>query len=216
MIILLLGAPGSGKGTQAKLLIEKLGIPQLSTGDMLRAAVKAQTVFGKQAQSYMEKGLLVPDSLVLCLIEERIQLPDTQKGFILDGFPRNVSQADSLKEVLVGVGKSLDCVIALSVQHDELIDRLTGRRTCKACGVGYHIRFQPPKTQGVCDKCGAELISRSDDNEKVISERLRVYEADTAPLIEYYAKQNVKIFRIDGGSGTPEQINNQIFTSLKT
>lgn len=213
MVILLLGAPGSGKGTQAKYLIDTLKIPQLSTGDMLRAAVKAGTPLGKEAASFMQKGALVPDSLVLGLIEERIRLDDCRTGFILDGFPRNISQADALDGVLKKVGKKVDRVIAIDVSEGELVVRLTGRRTCKACGAGYHVKFQPPRVVGKCDKCGGELIQRSDDVESVIRERLKVYSEQTAPLLDYYSARGS--LRKVAGVGQPQEVVERIAHALK-
>jgi adenylate kinase len=213
MVLLLLGAPGSGKGTQAKFLIDALKIPQLSTGDMLRAAVKAETRLGVEAASYMQKGMLVPDALVLGLIEERIQQPDCKNGFILDGFPRNTAQADALKNVLAKVGKQIDRVVAIDVNEAELIQRLAGRRTCKGCGAGYHTSFQAPKSPGVCDKCGGELIQRNDDQEDVIRQRLVVYSQQTAPLLDYYADSGR--LRKVAGVGAPQEIFKRISEVLK-
>ncbi|MGE4234515.1 MAG: adenylate kinase [Bacteriovoracia bacterium] len=208
MVLLLLGAPGSGKGTQAKKLIEKLGVPQLSTGDMLRSAVKAQSVLGKQASSYMEKGQLVPDSLVLDLIRERVSQPDCSKGFILDGYPRNIAQAQSLESVLSSVGKKLDYVVEIQVPEAELVERLSGRRICRTCGAGFHQKFQPPKVAGKCDKCGGELYQRNDDVESVIRDRLKVYDSETSPLVDHYKQKS--ILKTLAGTGSPEQILSKI------
>ncbi len=197
MNIILLGPPGAGKGTQAKMLVEKYGIPQISTGDMLRAAVKAGTQLGLEAKKYMDKGELVPDEVVIGLVKERLQEPDCAKGFMLDGFPRTVAQAEVLDKELEAMGKSIDHVICIEVPSEELIARLTGRRTCKECGAGYHLKFDPPKVDNVCDKCGGELYQRDDDNEETVKARLKVYEEQTFPLIEYYDKQG-KLRRIDG------------------
>ena len=213
MVLLLLGPPGSGKGTQAKFLVDSLGVPQLSTGDMLRAAVKAGTKLGQEAASFMQKGALVPDSLVLGLIDERVQQADCKNGFILDGFPRNVPQADALTTTLQRSGKSIDRVIAIEVPEGDLVTRLTGRRTCKSCGSGYHVNFQPPKTVGKCDKCGGELVQRNDDVESVIRERLGVYSAQTAPLLDYYEKSG-KLRKISG-VGSLEEITRRITNALK-
>ncbi len=213
MVVLLLGAPGSGKGTQAKFLIDALGIPQLSTGDMLRAAVKAGTKLGQEAASFMQKGALVPDSLVLGLIGERVGQPDCKAGFILDGFPRNTVQADALEETLKAVGKSVSRVIAIDVNEAELIERLTGRRTCKNCGSGYHVKFQPPKVVGKCDKCSGDLTQRNDDVESVIRDRLTVYSTQTAPLLNYYGKKNV--LRSVSGVGQPSEVTERIRSALR-
>lgn len=197
MNLVLLGPPGAGKGTQAKRLIEAYGIPQISTGDMLREAVKNQTELGKEAKKYMDAGQLVPDEVVLGLVKERLSKPDTDKGFMLDGFPRNVAQAKELDKLLAEIKKSIDHVISIEVPNDELMGRLTGRRTCKQCGAGYHVMFDPPKTEGKCDKCGGELYQRDDDNETTVGNRLKVYEDQTAPLIDYYKGQGL-LRPIDG------------------
>ena len=188
MNIILLGPPGAGKGTQAKRLIEKYGIPQVSTGDMLRAALKAGTPLGLEAKKYMDAGGLVPDSVVIGLVKERIQQPDAVKGYMLDGFPRNVSQAEALDKMLVELGMKIDHVVCVEVPSEELMGRLTGRRTCRACGAGFHVKFDPPKKDGVCDKCNGELYQRDDDNEATVGPRLKTYDEQTKPLIEYYTK----------------------------
>jgi adenylate kinase len=197
MNIILLGPPGAGKGTQAKRLIDKYGIPQISTGDMLRAALKEGTPLGLEAKKYMDAGTLVPDSVVIGLVKERIQKPDCAKGYMLDGFPRNVSQAEALDAMLQDLKMKIDHVVSIEVASSELLARLTGRRTCRACGAGFHIKFDPPKKDGVCDKCDGELYQRDDDNEATVSSRLEVYEGQTKPLIDYYVKQG-KIRPIDG------------------
>lgn len=188
MIIVLLGGPGSGKGTQAKKLIDKLGIPQISTGDIFRAALKESTPMGLKAKIYMDKGELVPDEVVIGVVEERLAKPDLDKGYMLDGFPRTLPQAQSLDKVLSGQGKSVDHAILVDVPDEELVARLSGRRTCKnsPCGAMFHVMFNPPKKDGVCDVCGSELYQRDDDTEVVIRERLGVYNKQTAPLIDYY------------------------------
>lgn len=197
MNVILLGPPGAGKGTQAKRLIDKYGIPQVSTGDMLRAALKEGTPLGLEAKKYMDQGALVPDSVVIGLVKERIQKPDAAKGYMLDGFPRNVSQAEALDQMLGDLGQKIDHVVCIEVPSEELMGRLTGRRTCKACGAGFHVMFDPPKKAGVCDKCGGELYQRDDDNEATVGSRLKVYDGQTKPLIEYYDKQ-AKLRRIHG------------------
>jgi adenylate kinase len=212
MNIILLGPPGAGKGTQAKKMIDRYGIPQISTGDMLRAAVKAGTPLGMEAKSYMDAGGLVPDSVVIGLVKERIQEPDCEKGFMLDGFPRNVAQAEELDKMLNDMGIQIDHVMCIEVPNEELIKRLTGRRTCKECGAGYHVMFDPPKKEGVCDKCGGELYQRDDDNETTVKSRLDVYDAQTKPLIDYYDNQG-KLRRIDG-VGTIDEIFNRIVAVL--
>ncbi len=191
MRLVLLGAPGAGKGTQAKKLIEKYGIPQISTGDLLRAAVAAGTALGKEAKSYMDKGELVPDSVVLGMVEERLKQDDCKKGYILDGFPRNTAQAEALDKMLASLNMSLTAALSVDVPFDDLMKRLTGRRTCKSCGQMYNIYFKPPAKEGVCDKCNGELFQRDDDKEETIKKRLDVYNAQTAPLIDYYGKKGI-------------------------
>ncbi|WP_019625650.1 adenylate kinase [Thioalkalivibrio sp. ALJT] len=186
MRIVLMGAPGSGKGTQAKKMVATFGIPQISTGDLLRAAVAAETELGKQARSAMDAGQLVPDELVLGLIRDRLQEPDAQKGFILDGFPRNVAQAEALDQMLNDIGSPLDRAIQIDVPFEELKQRLTGRVSCGDCGAVFNTHTFPPQKEGVCDLCGGELIHRADDNEETVVNRLKVYEDQTRPLIEYY------------------------------
>ena len=190
MNIILLGPPGAGKGTQAKRLIDKYGIPQVSTGDMLRAALKEGTPLGLEAKKFMDQGALVPDSVVIGLVKERIQKPDAAKGYMLDGFPRNVGQAGALDEMLSQLHQKIDHVVCIEVASEELVGRLTGRRTCRACGAGYHVMFDPPKKEGVCDKCSGELYQRDDDNVATVTSRLKVYEDQTKPLIDYYQKQS--------------------------
>lgn len=213
MNIVLLGPPGAGKGTQAKRLIEKFGIPQVSTGDMLRAALKEGTPLGLEAKKYMDQGALVPDSVVIGLVKERIQKPDCAKGYMLDGFPRNVSQAEALDQMLSQLGQKIDDVVCIEVPNEDLIARLTGRRTCRNCGSGYHVLFDPPKTESVCDRCGGELYQRDDDNVKTVSSRLQTYENQTKPLIDYYEKQG-KIRRING-VGSMEGIFDLIVAALR-
>lgn len=208
MRLVLLGAPGAGKGTQAKKLIEKYGIPQISTGDLLRAAVSAGTPLGKEAKSYMDKGELVPDKVVLGMVEERLKQDDCKKGYILDGFPRNVNQAEALDKMLNNLGMSLDAALSVDVPFDDLMKRLTGRRTCKSCGQMYNVYFNPPKKEGVCDKCGGELFQRDDDKEETIKKRLEVYNSQTAPLIEYYNKKG--ILKSVNGTGSIDEIFNNI------
>ena len=197
MNIILLGPPGAGKGTQAKMLVEEYQIPQISTGDILRAAVKEGSPLGKEAKARMDKGELVPDSVVIGIVEERIQQPDCAKGYMLDGFPRTVPQAEALDGMLKNLSSQIDHVVSIEVANEELVGRLTGRRTCRDCGVGFHVMFDPPEQEGVCDKCGGELYQRDDDNVETVSSRLEVYESQTLPLIDYYGAQE-KIRPIDG------------------
>jgi adenylate kinase len=191
MRLVLLGAPGAGKGTQAKKLIEKYGIPQISTGDLLRAAVAAGTQLGKEAKSFMDKGELVPDRVVLGMVAERLKQDDCKKGYILDGFPRNTAQAEALDTMLRELKMSLNAALSVDVPKEDLMKRLTGRRTCRSCNQMYNVYFSPSKKEGVCDKCGGELYQRDDDKEETIRKRLDVYDAQTAPLIDYYKKAGI-------------------------
>jgi adenylate kinase len=197
MNLILLGPPGAGKGTQAKMLIDRFDIPQISTGDILRAAVKEGTPMGAKAKAFMDAGALVPDEVVVGIVKDRLQKPDCSKGFILDGFPRTVPQADALIESLRELGKDITSVVSLEVDTEALVARLTGRRTCRQCGRGFHVSFDPPNTDGVCDACGGELYQRDDDREATIRNRLQVYHDQTAPLIAYY-EQDGLVAAIDG------------------
>jgi len=210
MRIVLLGGPGSGKGTQAKKLIGKLGIPQISTGDIFRAAVKEGTPMGLKAKTFMDKGELVPDDVVIGVVEERLTKPDLDKGYMLDGFPRTQPQAEALDKILAGTGKGIDHAVLVDVPDEELVARLSGRRTCKNsdCGSMFHVMFNPPKKDMICDKCGSELYQRADDSEATIRERLDVYNKQTAPLIDYYDKKG--LLRRVMGVGPIDQIYAQI------
>lgn len=212
MKLVLLGAPGAGKGTQAKKLIEKYNIPQISTGDLLRAAVAAQSELGKEAKSFMDKGELVPDTVVLGMVEERLGQDDCQAGYILDGFPRNTAQAEALDEMLDQMGMALDAALSVDVPMDDLMKRLTGRRTCRECGQMYNIYFSPPAEEGKCDKCGGELYQRDDDQEATIQKRLEVYDAQTAPLIDYY--QGKGILKSVNGTGSIDEIFTNVCSTL--
>jgi adenylate kinase len=199
MRIILLGAPGSGKGTQAQKMVEQFNIPQVSTGDLLREAVAAGTELGKRAKAAMDAGELVSDDIVLGMIRERLAKPDADNGFILDGFPRNLAQAQSLDGLLEELGAPLDAAVLMDVDFDVLLKRLTGRRTCAECGRVYNIYFFPPSREGICDACGGELRHRADDNEETISQRLKVYEAQTAPLVEFYeSRDKLKVVPAEG------------------
>lgn len=197
MKLILLGPPGAGKGTQAQMLMERYGIPQISTGDMLRAAVKNGTPMGLKAKACMDAGALVPDAVVVGIVEERLRQPDCGAGFILDGFPRTLPQADALQATLVALDKELDAVVSLEVDVDALVERLVGRRSCPSCGAGYHVRFDPPRQEGVCDRCGTGLIQREDDQETTIRKRMEVYRQQTAPLVDYYGKAGL-LRSVDG------------------
>ena len=196
MRIILLGPPGAGKGTQAKLLIERLRVPQISTGDMLRAAVEAGTPLGLEAQGIMARGGLVPDAVIIGLVRERLQASDCARGFILDGFPRTPAQAEALEALLSDLGVKLDHVLCLEVPNEALVERIAGRRTCK-CGAMSHVRFSPSKAAGRCDACGAETFQRDDDREETVRRRLEVYDAQTAPLIRFYQQRGL-LRRIPG------------------
>jgi len=198
MNLILLGPPGAGKGTQAQRIMDKQGLVQLSTGDMLRAAVAAGTELGKKAKAIMEAGQLVPDDLMVNLISERIDQPDVKGGFILDGFPRTVPQAEALDKMLGDKGLKIDHVIEMQVDDDALVDRITGRYTCAKCGRGYHDRNQKPKVEGVCDKCGStEFKRRADDNAETVVTRLKQYHEQTAPILPYYQARGV-LKSVDG------------------
>lgn len=212
MRLVLLGAPGAGKGTQAKKLIEEYKIPQISTGDILRQSVANGTPLGKEAKSFMDKGELVPDSVVLGLVEERLKQGDTGKGYILDGFPRNTAQAKALDTILKNLGKPLTAAVSVDVPMEDLMKRLTGRRTCKSCGQMYNVYFNPPKKEGACDKCGGELYQRDDDKEATIRKRLEVYEAQTAPLADYYSGKG--ILKSVNGTGSIDDIFNKLTKAI--
>lgn len=209
MNLILLGPPGAGKGTQAKMMIDTYQIPQISTGDILRAALKERTPLGLKAKEYMDKGLLVPDEVVIDIIRDRLKEADCQKGYILDGFPRTVAQAQALDKVLADMDSAIDHVISIEVDKGELVKRLTGRRTCRQCGRGYHVVFDPPVNQHLCDKCQGELYQRDDDNETTVRNRLDVYDSQTFPLIQYYKEKNL-IRSIEGLGGIQ-----QIFDRVK-
>lgn len=197
--IILLGPPGVGKGTQAKKIMERYGVPQISTGDMLRESVKEGTELGKKAKEYMDRGSLVPDEVVIGIVRERLQKSDCERGFILDGFPRTIPQAEALDSVTREVEKEVGFVISLEGNEKELVTRLSGRRTCRACGTMFHIEFNKPKEEGVCDKCGGELYQRDDDKEETIVNRLKTYKEMTAPLTTFYeGKGNLRPVRAAG------------------
>jgi adenylate kinase len=218
MNLIFMGPPGAGKGTQAKLFSKTYNIPQISTGDILRQAVKEGTPLGKKAQIYLEKGELVPDEIMIGIIKDRLQEVDCQKGWLMDGFPRTIWQAVALDEILRQRGLSLDAVINIYLQEEELIKRVSGRRVCRNCGETFHVIFNPPLQEGVCDKCGGPLYQREDDKEETVRKRLEVYRARTKPLIEYYWEKSALI-SIDGGARTIEDvfksIQDAIFSKIK-
>ncbi len=208
MNLILFGPPGAGKGTQAKFIVDSFQIPQISTGDMLRAAVKEQTPLGVVAKQIMDAGGLVPDEVVLGIVKERIALSDCNNGFVLDGFPRTIPQADALDGILAGMGRTIDHVISLDVDNDEIVKRLSGRRTCGACGRGFHVLYDPPVVADVCDGCGASLSQRDDDREETVMKRLSVYDQQTSPLKAYYEQKG--LLRHIKGCGSINDIQCQI------
>lgn len=210
--VVLLGPPGAGKGTQAKLLQEKFAACQVSTGDILRKAVAEQTPLGKQASDYINRGALVPDSVIVNLVAERLKEKDCEPGFILDGFPRTIPQAESLDAILKKMGLNLNCVLSVQVPEKIIIERLAGRRTCKNCGALSHVVFNPQKRAGVCDRCGGELYQRDDDREETVANRLKVYESQTAPLISYYRGRGL-LSEIDG-DGEIDEIRSRVTQAL--
>ncbi len=213
MRLVLLGPPGVGKGTQASSIVKKYDVPHISTGDIFRANIKEGTKLGLEAKSYMDKGLLVPDELVVSIVKDRLTHDDCKDGFLLDGFPRTIEQADALDEELASMGLSLDKVINLSADKEILLERVVGRRICKTCGATYHIKFNPPKVEGVCDLDQGELYQREDDTEETVSTRIGVYGKETQPLIDYYKKKNLLV-DIDG-TAPIEKIFETIVESLK-
>lgn len=212
MRFVFLGAPGVGKGTQAEMVSAKYGIQKISTGDLLRAAVAQHTPLGKEAKGFMDRGDLVPDNVVIGLVEEKVGTPECAKGFILDGFPRTVPQADTLGTLLTTKELSLDRVVHFVVPREEVINRLSGRRSCSQCPAVYHVEFVPPKRDGVCDECGGELVQRSDDRKETVESRLTVYEEQTSPLIDYYRKNNV-LAELNG-SGSVDDVHERLLALL--
>jgi adenylate kinase len=206
--LVLLGPPGAGKGTQARMLEGKVQAPQVASGDLLRVAVRNQTALGLQAKAFMDSGALVPDNLVLGMIEERLNQADAQKGFILDGFPRTVAQAEALGSMLAGRHQRLDKVVAIMVPDDEIVRRISGRRTCRSCGAMYHTMYEPPRKANMCNDCGGELYQREDDAENTVRARLQVYASATKPLLEYYRRSGI-LAEVDG-IGRPEEIEHRI------
>lgn len=212
MNIVLFGPPGSGKGTQAQFIVDRYGVPQISTGEMLRSAVRAKTPLGEAAKSIMDAGGLVPDDIVLGLVKDRVSLDDCASGFILDGFPRTISQADSLISLLGGIGKAIDCVISLEVDNQELISRLSGRRSCPVCGKGYHVIYEKPLADGMCDVCNTSLVQRNDDAEQTVINRLKVYDDQTSALKIFF--KELGVLHSVSGSGLIIDIQKEIFSIL--
>jgi adenylate kinase len=210
--VVLLGPPGAGKGTQAKLLQDRFAARQISTGDILRRAVADQSPLGKQAAEYIRRGELVPDRLIIDLVAERLKEKDCETGFVLDGFPRTIAQAQSLEEILKRMGLGLDCVLSVQVPDKLIVERLSGRRTCKGCGALYHVVFDPPKAAETCNRCGGELFQRDDDREETVTNRLKVYEDQTAPLVSYYRERG--LLREIDGVGEVEAIGKRVVRAL--
>jgi len=213
MKLIMLGPPGAGKGTQAQMLVERLRIPQVSTGDLLRAAVREGTELGRTAKGFMDQGRLVPDEVVIGMIRERLARADCESGFILDGFPRAVAQAQALDRMLAETGRKLDAVLSIEVPADELLRRLTGRLSCPACGAMFHKDSKPPQKAGVCDNCQTRLITREDDREDTIRKRLAVYAEQTEPLKPYYREQG--LLKPIPGTGSPQEIGRAIRKALR-
>ena len=213
MHILLMGPPGAGKGTQAANLVKKFSIPHISTGDMFRAAIKEGTELVKMAKACIDAGNLVPDEITIGIVKERLSQEDCKKGFILDGFPRTVDQADALKGILTELGLSLKSVLNITVPSADLVERAVGRRICRSCGATYHVKFSPSKQEGVCDACGGELYQRADDTEETMKNRLSVYEAQTKPLIDYYQAAGLYV-EIDGRQAI-DKVFDDVVAALK-
>ena len=213
MRLILVGPPGAGKGTQAVHLAAHYGIPHISTGDIFRANIKGETQLGKLAKSYMDAGNLVPDSVTNEMLKDRLTQSDAASGFLLDGYPRNVGQAEFLAEVLKQKSLSLDSVLELSIPNEEIIKRLSGRRTCRNCGASSHVIFEKPKVDGVCDNCGGELYQRDDDKEEVVSNRLKVYSEQTEPIIEFY--RNLGLLKVISAVGDVSEISAHAIAALK-
>ena len=213
MRLILLGPPNAGKGTQAQSLVETYQIPQISTGDIFRANIRQGTPLGKKAKNYLDQGQLVPDELVVEIVKDRLQQPDCQPGFLLDGFPRTVFQAEALETFLIEHELTLDRVINIHVSRDVLIERAVGRRVCQKCGATYHVKFKPPAVDSICDVCGGDVIQRKDDQRETAEKRIQVYEDETAPLIDYYSEKKLLV-TIDGEQPI-EQVTESIMQALK-
>lgn len=213
MNLMVFGAPGAGKGTQAKFLVEKYNIPQISTGDMLRAAIVDKTAMGMEAKKFMDAGELVPDSTIIGIIKDRLDKDDCQNGFILDGFPRTLAQAEALEDLMSKSGKKLDFVLSFDVPDELIIQRIAGRRVCPKCGASYHVEFNPSKEEGICDACGDNLIIRKDDNADTVKNRLQNYHNQTAPLIDFY--KNMGVFAQIDGSQELSKVTKDMFEVLK-
>jgi adenylate kinase len=211
--VVIIGAPGAGKGTQAKRLTERFRTPHVSTGDMLREAVAAGTPLGRKAQRYMDQGVLLPDEMMISVVEERLARPDSRSGFVLDGFPRTVAQARALDAALARRGQALDAAVHVTVPRDELVRRLAGRRVCGSCGAMFHPLLSPPARADVCDRCGGTLIQRADDREETVLHRLDVHGRETAPVVHYY--RDAGLLREVSGTGTPDEVFERVTASLR-
>ena len=209
MKIIMLGAPGAGKGTQAKRIAEQYGIPHVSTGDIFRANIKGQTPLGMEAKSYMDRGELVPDELTVKILLDRVAKEDCKNGYVLDGYPRTIPQAEVLDKAVEELGEKIDFAVNVDVPDENIIDRMSGRRACLKCGATYHIKYMPPKTEGICDKCQSELVIRDDDKPETVKNRLSVYHEQTAPLIDYYTDKGI-LKTVDGTKDVDE-----VFTDIE-
>lgn len=212
MRVVLLGPPGAGKGTQAKKIAERYNIPHISTGDLFRENLKNNTPLGQKAKAYMDAGELVPDELVIALVEDRITRDDCADGYLLDGFPRTVAQGTALTTLNEKIGKPLDCALNIDVPEELLIDRIVGRRVCPKCGASFHVTFNPPKKEGICDLCGAELVQRADDSEETVKTRLKVYNEETAPLVDFFEKAGC--LSTVNGNQKPDEVTSSVFAVL--
>ena len=212
MNIILIGPPGVGKGTQAKFLVEAYNIPQISTGDMLRANVRESTPLGNEAKQFMNAGKLVPDSVILGMMENRFNESDCKSGYILDGFPRTIPQAEGLDDLLNNMGQKIDSVLVLDVNHEEIVKRLSSRRSCKECNTVYNLLFDPPASDGACDKCGSVLYQRDDDKPETIRQRLNVYSDQTSPLIAFYTQK--RLVKTINGAGKIDEVKDRMFSIL--
>lgn len=213
MRLILLGPPGAGKGTQASAIVKRYNIPHISTGDIFRLNIKENTPLGKEVKSYLDAGILVPDELVVDIVKDRLKKSDCENGFILDGYPRTINQAEVLDKELAKMGTKLDAVINIFLDVQLLIERAVGRRLCKNCGATYHIKFHPPKQDGICDICGGELYQRDDDKEETVKKRIEVYLTQTKPLIEYYKDKDILV-NIDGAQSIEDTFN-EIINALE-